>query len=236
MSNLFKTNESSLSAGLNFSTYDSKFQSVPDGARLLIGPGGPLQNPIISNQIGESVGSIYAPQYSGQNTELGFPLFEDLNGDGIITTAPSLFSPEEDFVNLGTGFPDFELGCQLYYRKNGWRLASNIRGAFGYVLINRLRQFHEPIGPAPVLNNFILNDLGNDGLSRSLYSSHFVEDANFLMLDQVTLSKEILAGKKTDYKFLLSLTAENILLSSKYSGQNPEPVLEDVYVQSYRAG
>lgn len=227
--NLVLLNEKNtkISTGLILATYQSKYENVGPDPRLAISPGGIIQNPLLVIENGGAYGAVHGLQYTGA-VEDGFPVFADVNGDGSIVTAASLFNNGGDFTNLGNGAPTLELGWNAQVEFKGWQLATFFRGAFGHVLVNRLRQYQEPEINAPVLYNRMATDLFIPGLQRQIFSSIYVEKADFFKLDNITLAKTfILNGAERTKRIRISLTGQNLLVFTNYTGANPEPALED---------
>lgn len=212
--------------GLSLSIYRSEFQDIDSDFKLLSSPGGFTQEPILVIENGRPWGTIYAPLYSGDVDVNGAPIFVDVNGDGAFNSTGSSFRPEDDFIISGSGVPDIELGwsTRLQYRR--WEVSAFFRGAFGHVLVNRARQFQEPIVNNLLVSNVLQTPLRQPELKRSFYSSFFVESADFLKLDNLTLAKTILL--KQNRKLCLSITGQNLLVLTDYAGIDPEPALEDL--------
>ena len=65
-------------------------------------------------------------------------------------------------------------------------------------------------------------------LSSSLYSDIVIEEADFLKLDFLNLARTFTLGDPArPQRLRVSVTAQNILLSSNYTGADPEPSFED---------
>ena len=227
---LYETSKAKLAMGLLLSTYRSRLSDLEFEPQLVTSPGGFIQNPLIVLLNGASPGRIYGAEFSGNIDENGFPLFEDVNGDGSVVTFPSLFDLDDDFVDLGTGIPRFELGWNTHWHYQGWDLLLFFRGAFGHVLVNRTRQFLEPQpNNVPIVSNFVSTDLAVNNLSFSTYSSLYVEQADFLKLDHISIAKSwSLSQQRAVKQLTIRLTGQNLLVFSNYTGTDPEPALEDI--------
>ncbi len=170
---------------------------------------------------GNEIGEIWGPVFNGVNGN-GYPIMKDLNGDGI-------YDPIQDNTTLGNGLPSLEFGFsnQLYYRN--WDINAFFRGAIGHRLINETRLYYEPIDPGLINSyNRVSTDKAVDGLKASQYSSLYVERADFIKLDNITLGYRL---NKFSYPGINSLriylTIQNAFVISNYSGINPEPALGD---------
>lgn len=225
---LKNTPETHFSTGFTFSIYRSEFDTIAGSPRIETGPGGPIQDPLIVSQNGQPLGTIYAPRFSGNVDPNGFPIFDDVNGDGALNTFPSGFDPEGDFENIGSGVPTFELAWNTLFQHKGWSVFAAFRGAFGHYLVNRTRQFHEFSQLPNVVYNQINSDLKVPGLRSSIYSSLWVEKADFFTLDNLTIAKSFQFGSRRKSEIRVSLTGQNLFVLSNYSGVDPEPALEDI--------
>ncbi len=223
---LIESSSTKVSMGLQLSTYSSKAQNVPDSLAVLSSPGGIFQEAIVVLANDQNVGSIYAPEFNGNVSPEGFPIFSDLNQDGSIVTAPSLFDPDGDFANLGTGTPSLELGWFTQIDYKGWQCYANLRGAFGHLLVNRTRLLHEVNSIFSDVYNRVNTELAVPALSISSYSSLYVEKANFIKLDNLSIAKQLNIFGHTENDLTISLTAQNLFTISNYTGNNPEPALE----------
>ncbi|MEM1217183.1 MAG: SusC/RagA family TonB-linked outer membrane protein, partial [Bacteroidota bacterium] len=133
-------------------------------------------------------------------------------------------------VRLGQGNPPVELGWTTRLNVRNWQVAALFRGAFGHVLVNQTRQFHEleySDQSIPVYNR-IETDLAEAGLVVNRFSSLYVESADFLTLDYLTLARTFQFKRPRGPKALtVSLTGQNLFTLTTYTGLDPEPALED---------
>ena len=185
-----------------------------------VGPGCGCVGAIRLN-VGNKIGEIWGPVFVGVNSN-GSPILKDLNGDGF-------YNPIQDHTALGNGLPALEFGFsnQLYFRN--WDINAFFRGAIGHSLVNETRIYYESVDPGLINSyNRISTDKSVAGLTSSQYSSLYVERADFLKLDNITLGYRL---KKLTYPGInslrLYLTIQNAFVISNYSGLNPEPALVD---------
>jgi iron complex outermembrane receptor protein len=103
------------------------------------------------------------------------------------------------------------------------------RGAFGHSLINQFRAFYEPLDPGAINSyNRIKTDKAVAGLTSAQYSSLYVEKADFVKLDNLTLGYTFNMSNSSVIKnFRLYLSGQNLLQLTEYTGIDPEPVLAD---------
>ena len=179
---------------------------------------------------GEEIGQIWGPVFSGEVDESGSPVFVDINNDGRLRTdSGSALAPDSDFTTLGNAIPDVEIGWTHTVSYKSWSLNTLIRGAFGHSLVNINRLFYEPIDLGALsAYNRIITDKAVEGLTVSRFSSLYVEKADFIKLDYLTVARRFnlnsLEGISSVTAFL---TVENVFTITGYTGLSPEPVLED---------
>ncbi len=226
---LFKKSDFSYNTGIRFSTYktiltDYVQEQAIDG---VLGAPGQNDTRMLLIKKGQELGQIWGPVFSGQVSENGEPIMVDLNGDGeTITGADKWDDPNGDFQVLGQGIPDFELGWVNSIDYKGWNINAFFRGAFGHSLVNTWRAFYEPRISTQTSYNFVNSSLAVDGLTTARFSSLYVERADFFMLDNLTISKNI--GSNKYFKNVnVSLTGQNLFVITKYTGASPEPSLVD---------
>lgn len=176
--------------------------------------------------IGEALGQIWGPVFTGIN-EMGEPIFADLNGDGVVNVNfANALETNADFQVLGKGLPAVELGWGHQINTGNWSLNVFFRSALGHSLVNTFRLAQEPYITTQSVYNFVNSSLREPTLMDTHFSSLYVERADFLKLDNLTISKRI--PLKGDHKNLsLSLSGQNLWVWTNYTGADPEPVLVD---------
>jgi iron complex outermembrane receptor protein len=120
------------------------------------------------------------------------------------------------------------LAWNTLFQHKGWSVFAAFRGAFGHYLVNRTRQFYEFSQLPNVVYNQINSDLKVPGLRNSIYSSLWVEKADFFTLDNLTIAKSFQFGSRRKSEIRVSLTGQILFVLSNYSGVDPEPALEDI--------
>jgi len=186
---------------------------------------------LIRTAVGEKIGQMWSPVYNGINAS-GYPIMKDTNGDGmLVVNSGEALNSNTDFTDVGYALPSWELGWnnRILYRR--FQMSLFFRGAFGHSLINSARMSHEPEDLGSINSyNRIRTNKAVSGLSSSVYSSLYVERADFLMLDN--LSVEYTMPLKTGRKqssIKVYVAAQRLFTITKYSGVDPEPVLFDTY-------
>ena len=225
---LVQKKDISYQMGLRVATFRSEFTELGQDFRSISSACCNSGNPVIVGKVGQQVGEFLAPVSLGVDED-GNIIYEDTNGDGFIDQDPSLAYEEgSDLAVVGSGLPTMELGWTHRFRYRNWELSAFLRGAFGHSLFNVNRRFYEPEFYNRSPYNFVNTELRVEGLQSGLYSDVNIEEADFLKLDFLTLARTFAIGGQPDSPRLrVSLTAQNILLSSNYTGADPEPVFED---------
>ncbi len=217
--------------GIVFDTYRTELKEYITDQQMRANLGSPGQNStsLIRVKEGEEIGQIWGPVFDGVDAN-GAPIFKDLNGDGeVISGQGDALNENADFQVLGNGIPDFSLSWTNNMNYKNWNLNFLIRSVFGHSLVNTFRAFYEPIDPGAINSyNRVITEKAVDGLMFSQFSSLYVEPADFVKLDNVTLTYNFDVNA---FDFLTRLSAyatvENAFTITDYTGIDPEPVLLD---------
>lgn len=216
--------------GVVLSNYSVKLEKYITDQEMRANLGAPGQNGtnMIRVKEGQKIGQIWGPVFDGVNAN-GSPRFKDINGDGNVISNPgAALDPNADFQVLGNGLPTLELGWTniLTYKK--WDFNVFFRGAFGHSLVNNFRAFYEPIDPGAINSyNRIITDKAVDGLQFAQFSSLYVEKANFLKLDNLTVGYNFKSAGSVFRNFRVYGNVQNLFVITNYTGIDPEPVLQD---------
>ncbi len=216
--------------GLVVSHYKTKLVDYINDRTVEADFGSPGQNgtyPILV-AVGEPVGQIWGPVFDGVEGN-GAPRFKDLNGDGEVISDPSEWNNEAvDMKVLGNGIPALEVGWTNSITVKNWDINVFFRGAFGHSLINQFRAFYEPLDPGAINSyNRIKTDKAVPGLTSAQYSSLYVEKADFVKLDNMTIGYNIETGSSLVKSLRIYASGQNLLQITGYTGIDPEPVLAD---------
>jgi TonB-dependent starch-binding outer membrane protein SusC len=216
--------------GFVVSHYKTKLVDYVNDRTVRADFGSPGQNgtyPILV-AIGEPVGQIWGPVFDGVEGN-GSPRFKDLNGDGEIISDPAEWNnAATDMKVLGNGIPALEVGWTNTITVKNWDINIFFRGAFGHSLVNQFRGFYEPLDPGAINSyNRIKTDKAVPGLISAQYSSLYVEKADFVKLDNMTIGYNIGTGSSFVKNFRIYASGQNLLQITGYTGIDPEPVLAD---------
>lgn len=234
---IIKKDDLSYNSGLVLSSYKTKLDSF-DATTLRGNLGAPGQNDtaVILVAPNEAIGEIWGPIWTGEIVD-GSQTFVDVNGDGTVQ-ADQLISNiidadddgvrDGDLAKLGKGIPDFELGWSHAITYKNWDFNAFFRGAFGHSLVNNFRVFYEPRVGSQGSYNFINTELANAEITNAKFSSLYVEKADFVKLDNVSVGYTFNMGESKYIKGLrLSLSGQNLFTITGYTGADPEPALTD---------
>jgi TonB-linked SusC/RagA family outer membrane protein len=211
----------------------------PNSPGILVGGiSGGIGNTVQVHQLGNPTFSyfVYEQQYdvNGKPIEVGAsnPLggvykdldaYVDRNGDGVINI--------DDRYIFQNAAPDVFLGMTLNFSYKKWYAGLSMRSELGGYVYNNIHSnsgtFQAVNGTQEFLNNIsqlYYNEEFQKTTERQLLSDHYLEKANFLRLDYVNVGynfgKMEWTGKKVGLN--ASLVVSNVLVLTKYSGQDPE--------------
>jgi len=215
--------------GVNYSTNKVTLTRLDKSAGSYIGEtnlGSPGQEAtqIIRTYEGGQIGTFWNAVYRGIDAN-GKYLFDDGKGNAVLSTATTYKAP------IGNGMPKFEMGWSNVFTYGKFDLNFFLRGSFGHQLINTFRTFYENPANAAiynVVNTKYFDPKLNDA---SIFSSLFVEKADFVKLDNATLGYTIPVSAKSKAQGIKSLrafiTGNNLMTITNYTGADPEVRWQD---------
>ena len=231
---VLKKEDLSFTTGFVLSSYKTVLDKYPGGeiGQLLGNLGAPGQNgtDMILVKEGEEIGQIYGAVFTGEVVN-GSQVLADLNGDGVEQTSQIIenINGGGDLTKLGKGIPDFELGWRNQIVYKDWDFNIFFRGAFGHSLVNSFRAFYEPRVGTQGSINYINTSLANPDIKNAQFSSLYVEKADFVKLDNLSIGYNLNLPKDNKYfeSIRLSLAGQNLFTITNYTGSDPEPSLSD---------
>ena len=142
--------------------------------------------------------------------------YVDVNGDNTIT--------ESDRQPYKKGSPDFYMGLSSNFNYKDFDFSFTWRGSFGGYMYNNMQSATGfrgagTVTPQPYYSNFNSNVLESDFNESQFFSDYYVQSADFVKLDNVSIGY-LIAGEKVDFR--ASLTATNVLTITDYDGLDPE--------------
>ena len=244
----------SYNVGVNFATNKNKVTRIANENHYINGPGGVLSQGteyVYRAEEGKPLGYFYGMSYSGiwQNQEQieaarqagkavlddaqpGDMIWDDWNGDGVITYAESEACDRHE---IGNPNPDVMLGVNLGLQFKGFDFAVNGAGAFGQQVMRSYRSF----GDAAYQNydTTILNRWHGEGTSNKeprmsatghnntiWISTRYMENADYFKIKTVTLGYDFKhIWKSCPFQQLrFYVQAQNLYTFTKYTGLDPE--------------
>ena len=180
---------------------------------------------VVRNEPGRSLSGFYGYVAQGVDPETGLMIYEDLNGDGRISSSDRTF--------IGDPNPDFTFGMTNTFAYKGFSLSIFLQGSYGNDIFNASRMETEGMYDGKNQTTEVLRrwqipgqitDMPKAGWNMK-NSTYFVEDGSYLRVKDITLSYNIRGEwmKKLGItKIQPYFTASNLLTFTKYSGMDPE--------------
>ena len=176
-----------------------------------------LPGPAIRLEEGKPIGSFFGWCYAGTDAE-GNILVWSKDGRKIPTTERT----EEDKNFIGNGVPKVQLSFSHTFTWKNFDLRLFFTSWLGYDLLN-LKQMYYGLQNVPVTN--LLEDAytRNDAIKGDkIYCDYFLENGNFLKLEELTLGYKI---PLPDNKWIQSLrcyfSVNNVFTLTGYTGGDP---------------
>jgi iron complex outermembrane receptor protein len=168
-------------------------------------------------------GSLIDPNDPSQGTYTDTDAFVDRNGDGVINI--------DDRYIFEKAAPDWFLGLSLNFQYKKWSLGMSMRSELGGYIYNNLHSNNATLqavnGTQGFLNNIsslYYEEEFQYTTERQLLSDHYMERADFLRMDYVSLAYRFGKLKFTKEKIgaNVAFVVSNVFVLTKYSGQDPE--------------
>lgn len=176
-----------------------------------------LPGPAIRLEEGKPIGSFFGWRYAGTDAE-GNILVWSKDGRKIPTTERT----EEDKAFIGNGVPKVQLSFSHTFTWKNFDLRLFFTSWLGYDLLN-LKQMYYGLQNVPVTN--LLEDAytrNNAIKGDKIYCDYFLENGNFLKLEELTLGYKI---PLPDNKWIQSLrcyfSVNNVFTLTGYTGGDP---------------
>lgn len=225
---LLSTQNSYWQAGFNV-TYNrdeiTQLTSIDDPSYIGVQVGGIAGgegNTVQIHSVGHPRSSFYV--YEQVYGEDGRPIegvFVDRSGDGSISS--------NDLYRHKSPSPDFTFGFSSRYEYMNWDASFSARASVGNYVYNNVASdigaaFSELYNSAGFVTN-ASGSLAETGFRQPQYlSDHYVENASFFRMDNVTLGYTFDSLFDTATNLRLSATVQNVFTITGYSGIDPEVV------------
>ncbi len=244
----------SYNVGVNFTTNKNKVTRIANQNKYINGDSGVLSQGtefIYRAQEGFPIGYFYGMSYSGiwqnqeqidaarqagkavlDNAQPGDCIWDDWNGDGVITYA---IGDDCDRHEIGNPNPDVMLGVNLGLGFKGFDFAVNGAGAFGQQIMRSYRSFSD--APYQNYDTSILNRWVGEGSTNdqprisatghqntNWVSTRYMENADYFKIKTVTLGYDFKhVWKSCPFQQLrFYVQAQNLITFTKYTGLDPE--------------
>ena len=175
-------------------------------------------------RIGHKVGNIYGFKVVDVD-ESGKWIYLDKNGNRV--NYDEFTHSFEDKQILGNGVPKWYLGFNNQFRYKNFDLAINMRGAFGFQIMNGMRMFYENRSRQDwnrlrsaydkVFGKAVLNTLCSEE-----FNSYYVENGDYWKIDNITLGYSFSKINKWIKTLRLYASVNNAITITGYKGIDPE--------------
>ena len=244
----------SYNIGVNFATNKNEVTRIANDNHYINGPSSVLSQGTeycYRAEEGKPIGYFYGMSYSGiwqnqeqieaarqagkavlDNAQPGDCIWDDYNGDGVITYAEGEACDRHE---IGNPNPDIMLGVNLGLSWKGLDFAVNGAGAFGQQVLRSYRSFSD--APYQNYDTTILNRWVGEGSSNTMprisstgsentnwVSTRYMENADYFKIKTVTLGYDFKhIWKSCPFQQLrLYVQAQNLYTFTKYTGLDPE--------------
>ena len=240
--------------GVNLATNKNKVTRIANDNHYINGPSGVLSQGteyVYRAEEGKPIGYFFGMSYSGiwqnqaqieaarnagkavlDNAQPGDCIWDDWNGDGVITYAEG---DDCDRHEIGNPNPDLMLGINLGFTWKGLDFAVNGAGAFGQQIMRSYRSYSD--APYQNYDTTILERWTGEGTSNTQprisatghqntnwVSNRYMEDADYFKIKTVTLGYDFKhLWKSCPFQQLrLYVQAQNLITFTGYTGLDPE--------------
>ncbi|MBD5175212.1 MAG: TonB-dependent receptor [Bacteroidales bacterium] len=180
---------------------------------------------VVRNEPGRALGGFYGYIANGVDPETGLMIYEDINGDGRISSS--------DRTYIGDPNPDFTFGMTNTFSYKNFNLSIFLQGSYGNDIFNASRMETEGMYDGKNQTTEVLNrwripgqitDMPKAGWNMR-NSTYFIEDGSYLRVKDISLSYDITGKwmKKAGISRIQPyFTASNLITFTHYSGMDPE--------------
>lgn len=182
--------------------------------------GEPIQISTHRTPVGGPVGQFFVLKSVGLDDD-GRWLVENRDGEVI----PIADSSPEDRQYYGNGIPKYMLGWNNSIKVKQFDASINFRGAFGHQILNMQRLYYEnPINKAYNVLKTAYDPIDGKQLNDNLaYVSHYIENGDYLKIDNVTLGYTFRPNLIKGVNHLrFYIAALNLHTFTRYKGIDPE--------------
>lgn len=188
--------------------------------------GEPIQTTTHIVKVGQPIGTFYGLK-SVDITDDGLWIVEGLDESGNKVNKLASEATAADWQVLGNGIPAHNLNWNNSFSYKGFDLSINMRGAFGFEILNYQRMYYENAKPSIQYNR--LNSAFDNVYGKSpvkddqRYVSDYIENGNYWKIDNVTLGYTFNLSKQKVIKNLRVYgSVLNLATITGYKGIDPE--------------
>jgi iron complex outermembrane receptor protein len=190
-------------------------------------PGAPGQNnDAAATVIGdEEVGLLWGYKFVEFNDQ-GEYVYEA--PDGTTFTSGDLDIEKKQVI--GNGLPAFTYGINNSFTYNDFDFSFFLRGDYGHDLGNMYRAFYESTNNPSRPNDNVVNTefLTTELTASPRFSSYYVEDASYMVLDNMTLGYTFKPGEGSSVsRVRVYFSGRNLFWITNYTGVDPQPRFTD---------
>lgn len=180
---------------------------------------------VVRNAVGRPLGSFYGYVCDGVDPETGNLIYEDTNGDGVVTSS--------DRTYIGNPNPDFTFGMTNTFTYKGLSLSILLQGSYGNDIYNVTRMETDGMQDLRNASTNVLRrwripgqvtDVPKVGFNQQ-NSSRYIEDGSYVRVKDISLSYDIprsIASKLYLTRLMPYVSFTNLLTFTNYSGRDPE--------------
>lgn len=183
--------------------------------------GEPIQEATHRNYIGQPIGTFYGYKSVDIAADSTW-IIESKDGKPI----PMSESNPSDKKILGNGIPKYILGWNNSFHYKQFDMAINIRGAFGFQILNfqKLYYANPKVNQYNMLKQAFDPVYGKTPIYADLaYVSYYVEQGDYVKIDNVSLGYSLNLPKKSLFKTARVYVAGlNLITITGYTGVDPE--------------
>ena len=221
----------------------------PNSPGILVGGiAGGIGNQVLIHQVGQPTFTyfVYEQQYEqdGSLIEVGQQASIDMNGDGTINTSDKwkdtnafVDRNNDGIINVkdryyaGQVAPKFFMGTALNFQYGKWNAGVSMRSEIGGTIYNNIHSnsatFSAIDGTKKYLSNIsslFYEDEVQKTTTNQLLSDHYLEQADFLRIDNISVGYNFgkLGFTKDKVGVNVGFSVQNVFVFTKYSGQDPE--------------
>ncbi|MDG1571814.1 SusC/RagA family TonB-linked outer membrane protein [Robiginitalea sp. M366] len=214
-----QTEDATFSASFNIAYNQNEIQDFAGAINTgeIAGPG--LSGAFAQRfEAGYSLFSYYMAEFLGFDSN-GNPQYTDVDGNGV-------GDPDADKKFVGEdALPDVTTGLSLNFNYKNWDISTFFNGQFGFSVYNNTANSFFNAGQIVTARNVTADaaSAGENGGASTAVSTRFLEKGDFVRFQNATIGYNVpLTGDGLFKSLRLSLTGQNLMLFTDYSGIDPE--------------